>query len=656
LTIISSEPGGKNEYALTEELTRLKADLALARGRGLSVDELKTEHNFTKYVKLLKSFAGRYTVLIAAEDTPCGPSFTPEIAAELTAIGLKINLAGMFRRSYAAIVDAGELVFERAAPSVTESVEHECAVGGVPVKLESVCFNVPKNNAARIMIGGRHYSPGGRGLNFVVFDMVAKTLLDAVSFDTYSDRFPCRRPRDLAEGLLRYQNTHPGVSLLCFNLPRFPDADLSDNEKFILQFAVGRANILQNLDKPIFALNKYFTSPEEISEVLRAPKSYLGVNGVRQFEDTRGRRVNTSGGHRVTTDQPKNYGRTVYLVGGCQIFGVGASDEGTVASHLQRLFNDLAPEQEAVVQNYGFYLAEAGDAQTGEELAILNALPAKAGDVILCDFGINPEIPHVDMAEAARRPHHYGEVFFDTMHRTEDGNRMIADKLFAGLERENFFAEGLNSDARKALAEYKKILTDFYNSMFGITIGAVVMNCNPFTMGHRYLIEQAAAQVDHLIIFVVQEDKSVFPFDERLRLVDEGVSDLKNVTVIPSGRFIISSLTFSGYFNKAETQDRAVDSSLDVALFAREIAPCLNISARFAGEEPFDAVTRRYNDTMRAVLPQYGIRFIEIPRKEIAGEAISASRVRKLLETRDFAEIAKIVPRATLEYLMRRQR
>ena len=35
------------------------------------------------------------------------------------------------------------------------------------------------------------------------------------------------------------------------------------------------------------------------------------------------------------------------------------------------------------------------------------------------------------------------------------------------------------------------------------TVGAIVMNCNPFTMGHRYLIETAASQVDRLYVFVL---------------------------------------------------------------------------------------------------------------------------------------------------------
>lgn len=204
----------------------------------------------------------------------------------------------------------------------------------------------------------------------------------------------------------------------------------------------------------------------------------------------------------------------------------------------------------------------------------------------------------------------------------------------------------------RELEEYKDILKNYYREMFVPTVGAVVMNCNPFTLGHRYLAEKALEQCDFLVIFVVEEDKSVFPFEDRLKLVDEGVKDLSNVTVIPSGKFIISSVTFSEYFNKSELQDRTVDASLDVSVFAREIAPCLHIVKRFAGSEPFDSVTKQYNDTMRQILPEYGIEFTEIPRAETDGEAISASRVRQMILEGNLEGTKRLVPLSTYNYLV----
>jgi [citrate (pro-3S)-lyase] ligase len=207
------------------------------------------------------------------------------------------------------------------------------------------------------------------------------------------------------------------------------------------------------------------------------------------------------------------------------------------------------------------------------------------------------------------------------------------------------------------LADYKALLKQTRENTIG-RIGAVVMNCNPFTLGHRWLVEYAARQVKHLYIFAVEEDKSIFPFADRFELIKQGVADIPNTTVLPSGKFIISSITFTEYFSKSEIQDRVIDPTEDVRLFAEEIAPVLGITVRFAGEEPLDKVTKQYNDAMRRILPEYGVSFEEIPRKETGGAVVSASRVRALLETAPFAEVAEqlaqLVPATTLAYLEKR--
>lgn len=652
-----------NLSVLKKEITRINRNLSAARGDGLSVGVLKTEDDFLKYARLLKDFAKRYVIMIVAADTPCGPAYTEAVSAMLMDIGLKIDLYEKFRYGYAALIDAGELVFEQLSPSVQEVVEYQGNLAGNSVELLSVGFNAPQENAGIININGRNYSPSKRGLNFVVYDKVTQFVLDAVNFDTYSDYFACHRPSALIDGVNKFRENHPDVSFVCFSTLGFPQENLTENEQFIVSNAIGRATILNNLDKPVFALNRYYDT-DGIVEVLNAPKSYHDMNGVRRFEDTHGKCVNTAGGHRITAYQPQQHQRTIFMLGGCRIFGIGASDEHTIASFLQKLFNESLPDQAVIVQNYGFYLAEMGDAQTGEELAILESLPVKSGDMILWNFQSVPNTPFIDISGAAMQPRSY-EVFFDTQHYTADGNRLMAVKLFEEIAKKNLLAfpnadgkqpvqndYGFDFNKSNELVEYKKILIEFYEQMFSVRMGAVVMNCNPFTLGHRYLIEQALTQCDYLAIFVVQEDQSVFPFEDRIHLVDLCTSDLDNVVVIPSGNFIISSLTFSEYFNKSEMQERVIDSSLDVTIFAREIAPCLHITKRFAGEEPFDAVTNQYNETMKRILPEYGIEFVEIPRKKFGEDVISASYVRTLLEKKDFESIRPLVPAPVFDYLV----
>ncbi len=153
----------------------------------------------------------------------------------------------------------------------------------------------------------------------------------------------------------------------------------------------------------------------------------------------------------------------------------------------------------------------------------------------------------------------------------------------------------------------------------------------------------------------MEEDKSEFSFADRYKLVKKNTADLKNVTVLPSGKFIISSVTFDEYFGKSGTSEEQAaeqDVSLDLLIFAAGIAPELSIKTRFVGQEPFDPVTRHYNEEMKKILPEYGCEVVEIPRLEKEGGAVSASLVRKLLKEWDFEGIGKIVPKATLKFLL----
>jgi [citrate (pro-3S)-lyase] ligase len=184
--------------------------------------------------------------------------------------------------------------------------------------------------------------------------------------------------------------------------------------------------------------------------------------------------------------------------------------------------------------------------------------------------------------------------------------------------------------------------------------GAIVANCNPFTRGHLYLIEEAVRECAAVHLFIVSEDKSVFSADERYALVLAGVSHLPSVYVHRTGPYLVSSVTFPDYFLKDAADARAVNTVLDLTVFAERFALPLGIGLRFVGEEPFDAVTREYNRQMRDILPRYGIEVREIPRLETGGAAVSASRVRKLLEEGDVRAAGELVPAATYEYLEKR--
>ncbi|GHV07025.1 hypothetical protein FACS1894217_06930 [Clostridia bacterium] len=478
-----------------------------------------------------------------------------------------------------------------------------------------------------------------------------------------------------------FMQKHPGVGVIGLRRPKFPEGSAlrSENEEKLYSTPITRSDWISAVERgekittSFDGLGYDLFSPE-FKEIYMIPPSHINNDGIKVYDDFSGTYLNLKDGRRCTTGQPENPKRTVYISGGCFGFSTHARDSRTIASVLQNNFNVKCPDRAIRVENFSVFAAKA----INHQYDCLSSIPAEQGDlVVILDANPQMGIPIIELKDLFNRPHEYGEVFSDRPnHFNENGYRVIAEKLFEFIETNDFFVDfnneevtllppvkycfgvpgkyldtgGANIEYGNDLLAYKQSLSEIRQRVLG-RIGAIVMNCNPFTLGHRYLIEHAANRVKHLFIFAVEEDKSIFPFADRFKLMEAGTKDLPNVTVLPSGKFIISSLTFSDYFNKSEMQDRAIDPSQDVELFATEIAPTLNITVRFAGEEPLDNVTRQYNEAMGRILPKHGIAFEVIPRKESDGAPISASRVRTLLKDNDFDAIAEIVPQSTLDYL-----
>jgi [citrate (pro-3S)-lyase] ligase len=182
-------------------------------------------------------------------------------------------------------------------------------------------------------------------------------------------------------------------------------------------------------------------------------------------------------------------------------------------------------------------------------------------------------------------------------------------------------------------------------------VGAVIVNCNPFTRGHQYLIESAAARCGALHVFVVSENLSFFPAGLRYELVLEGIARIPHVYPHPTGPYLISAQTFPDYFFRESVSPRELNMELDLRIFAKHFALPLGISRRFVGTEPLDPLTAAYNQGMKEILPSFGIEVTEIPRLESGGKPVSASRVRELLESGDLEGIRELVPPATFERL-----
>lgn len=182
------------------------------------------------------------------------------------------------------------------------------------------------------------------------------------------------------------------------------------------------------------------------------------------------------------------------------------------------------------------------------------------------------------------------------------------------------------------------------------SVGVIVMNCNPFTLGHRYLIERSSELVERLYVVVVREDCSMFSYSERKAMVSQGVKDLGNVVVVDGSDYAVSATTFPTYFLKRISDATDTQILLDLDIYLRHIAPALGANVRFVGSEPTDPLTRRYNELMRQQLGDDHI--CEIPRMEKYGSVVSASRVRRAIEANSLWQAIELVPSSTIPYII----
>lgn len=180
--------------------------------------------------------------------------------------------------------------------------------------------------------------------------------------------------------------------------------------------------------------------------------------------------------------------------------------------------------------------------------------------------------------------------------------------------------------------------------------GVIVMNANPPTKGHIYLIKECAAKVSHLFIIPLADNKNtLFSYNTRRNALTKAVSSLSNVTVVEGSRYCISASTFPSYFIKELSERTESHIRLDLDIFASHIAPSLGADIRFVGEEPTDPLTARYNELMKQILPLRGIEVVEIPRlKDSTDNPVSASRVRASLADMRVTDAVRLLPAASI--------
>lgn len=385
---------------------------------------------------------------------------------------------------------------------------------------------------------------------------------------------------------------------------------------------------------------------EEIKSIQWNQKNINGYNVLNNFNSNV---CNIKNGVRNSICSNEKEYNKIHFFGPCLIIGPYVDDNHTISSYFQKRVNQ--DKKKFQVVNYGSW----NDAL--QQVYLMNDIDFYVGDVIIAYMSNASfyEITNFEFVEDFYKENFSPYWFVDTpFHYNHKINKYIADKLYDETKDKlvnNFSKKIVEKDKSLKARVYINRYFDNYQFL-NKKVGSIVMNCNPFTYGHKYLIMQALKQVDTLIIFVVSEDKSYFNFNTRFATVCAGVADLKNVIVVPSGEMILSQNTFPEYFVKTLDESIKKNVTNDIEFFANYIAPLLNIKYRFFGSEPKDLVTKEYNEAMLKILPSKGIKAVEIPRVQFDNDVISATKAREYLINGEYDKLKKLLPDSTIKIIL----
>lgn len=370
-------------------------------------------------------------------------------------------------------------------------------------------------------------------------------------------------------------------------------------------------------------------------------------------------------GFRKTCNCPKSE-LTISVLGACTVFGLLSTDEETIPSLIQSMLHSAKADYS--VKNYGML-----GFSVIEEIRRFNRNKFTNNDIVIL-FLKDYREAHEKLSEYELIQQEFPSYPIKSL---IDSNTLLEDYFgtiaHCGSKSHRFYAEQvlgdiipyLNTQSRTVIfhhfnyeeySENKKFLgyldrLEQYPS--DGSNGAIMMNCNPFTKGHKYLIQYAASQVDNLYIIVVQQENGMFSFHERFEMIQAGCKDLPNVYVIPAGDYLAVPFGYPAYFDRDAFQgeDDVLNPLVDINLFGKYLAPRLGIRFRFVGTEEGDTITNYYNIQMKKILPKYGVELIEIPRITCSGKPISAKKVRACIMQNDVQTLADFLPDEIIEYL-----
>jgi [citrate (pro-3S)-lyase] ligase len=472
--------------------------------------------------------------------------------------------------------------------------------------------------------------------------------------------------------ILKHTNDYvknKGASLVIIERPEFPDSKYSFQEicillkvffnrftKLLYDFKLINKKVLTRITFG-YTKSKITGSPNKLRKNYMVNEDFVSDNVVIK----NGYRINKLTSQKSSTNK-------IYIFGSSLVFSISCFDCQTLPYFIATKFNN----NEYQTVNRGV----ASSDLMNSCFAILDSQISK-GDIVIL-YGLYPltikekkslqkKQHFLDLTNLFKRPHNHRNVFIDKVHLTPEGNKIVAEKITEHLHRKsdtNYLASKddkeifnkVNYCRYKAATKYvdlgfpkylKKLKTKFKPGDNGIA----VMNCNPFTLGHKYLVSTAASKVDNLYLFVVEEDKSHFKYLQRLEMIKNGVKEISNVTIVSTGKYLVSSMTFPDYFYKEVSYNHNMDVTYDFEIFINYIASVLNLKTRFIGNEPFCKTTNNHHQVMKQLLPENGISVVEIKRLENEFGPISASKVRDLIKKKEYKGLKSYLPKTTIDYL-----
>ena len=430
----------------------------------------------------------------------------------------------------------------------------------------------------------------------------------------------------------------------------FFNYDAKIKEKYLKRGMFCNPNILE---PEKFYLDLY--SKEYYNDIIKMRENFkqTNISGINYLRDIDSRYLKIKNGIRNTYYQNNNQISNIHMYGPCLCVGAYVEDKYTISSLFQKRLKE--DRINLNVYNHGSWNNDLA------YIELINNTELYSGDTVIFFKLYNwiEGIDNINMNDVLSYYNFPVEYFVDSVYHANH----IVHEIYS-KELYNYIVPKIKlPEKREKISSVSSPSIDVYlERYFGYIdlskyekIGSIVMNCNPFTIGHKYLIEKAASMVDFLIVFVVSEDLSTFSFEDRFSMVLSNTSYLSNVFVVPSGHMILSQKSFPEYFKKKVDIDIESNIRNDLNVFARNIAPRLNIKYRFVGEEMKDQVTSKYNELMKEILPQYGIELIEIPRIKNEEEIISASKVRELINSNNMDELDKYISEETKKIIFNKK-